>query len=85
MDIRDERAYAAGHIADSFHLTDGSLRQFIADTEFDMPVIVVCYHGRSSQQAAQFLIHQGYDQVYSMDGGIEAWRREYPLVSADPV
>ena len=42
-------------------------------TDFETPVIVCCYHGISSQQAAQFLIHQGYDEVYSLDGGYEAW------------
>jgi thiosulfate sulfurtransferase len=46
-----------------------------------VPVIVCCYHGVSSQQAAQFLIHQGFENVYSMDGGFEAWRKELPFAT----
>lgn len=74
VDIRDEQSFVTAHIPKSHHLTNGTLQQFIANTEFSTPVIVCCYHGVSSQQAAQFLIHQGFEEVYSLDGGFEAWR-----------
>ncbi|WP_416306856.1 thiosulfate sulfurtransferase GlpE [Neptunicella sp. SCSIO 80796] len=83
VDIRDEQAFAAGHIEGAWHLTNGSLNQFMAENEFDTPVIVCCYHGVSSQQAAQYLIHQGFDEVYSMDGGFEAWRNLYPYETSN--
>lgn len=83
VDIRDERSFESGHIEGAWHLTNGSLNQFMQDTDFETPVIVVCYHGNSSQQAAQYLIHQGFEEVYSMDGGFEAWRQNYPFVSGD--
>ncbi|WP_158972533.1 thiosulfate sulfurtransferase GlpE [Paraglaciecola sp. L3A3] len=79
VDIRDEASFQNGHISGSTHLTNGTLNNFVAGVEFDTPVIVVCYHGHSSQQAAQFLIHQGFEEVYSMDGGFEAWRKELPF------
>lgn len=76
VDIRDEQSFSAGHIPEATHLTNGSLQRFVAETEFTTPVIVCCYHGISSQQAAQFLIHQGFEEVYSLDGGFEAWRKD---------
>jgi thiosulfate sulfurtransferase len=79
VDIRDEASFAAGHIKHSTHLTNGSLHGFRSDVEFETPVIVCCYHGISSQQAAQFLIHQGFEEVYSLDGGFEAWGKEQPF------
>jgi thiosulfate sulfurtransferase len=79
VDIRDDSAFEAGHIKGSTHLTNGSLHSFMADVEFNTPVIVCCYHGISSQQAAQFLIHQGFEEVYSLDGGFEAWRKDQPF------
>ena len=39
--------------------------------------------GNSSQGAAQYLLQQGYDEVYSLDGGFEAWRREFPIQAGD--
>ncbi len=56
----------------------------MADVEFDTPVIVCCYHGISSQQAAQFLIHQGFEEVYSLDGGFEAWRKGQSFEVSQP-
>lgn len=79
VDIRDEAAFASGHIKGSTHLTNGSLPSFMSEVEFETPVIVCCYHGISSQQAAQFLIHQGFEEVYSLDGGFEAWRQNQPF------
>ncbi|PKG97834.1 thiosulfate sulfurtransferase GlpE [Paraglaciecola sp. MB-3u-78] len=84
VDIRDDAAFAAGHIKDSTHLTNGSLHSFMSDVEFDTPVIVCCYHGISSQQAAQFLIHQGFEEVYSLDGGFEAWRKDQSFDVSQP-
>ncbi|MGL5628515.1 MAG: rhodanese-like domain-containing protein, partial [Plesiomonas shigelloides] len=52
--------------------------------DFAMPVIVMCYHGNSSQGAAQYLVNQGFDEVYSLNGGFEAWRKVAPVVS-DPL
>ncbi len=48
------------------------------DNDFDTPVMVMCYHGNSSKGAAQYLLQQGYDVVYSIDGGFEAWQRQFP-------
>lgn len=84
VDIRDDTAFAAGHIKDSIQLTNGSLHSFMSDVEFDTPVIVCCYHGVSSQQAAQFLIHQGFEEVYSLDGGFEAWRQNQSFEVSQP-
>ena len=51
------------------------------DVEFEQPILVMCYHGISSQGAAQYLVNQGFEQVYSVDGGFEAWQRaELPIV-----
>ncbi|MEH8018759.1 thiosulfate sulfurtransferase GlpE [Rheinheimera muenzenbergensis] len=80
-DIRDEQSFAAAHIDGAYHLTNGSLVGFMQQFEFEQPVVVVCYHGNSSQGAAQYLAQQGFEQVYSMDGGFESWRSQLPFVS----
>ncbi len=47
-------------------------------TEFETPVFVMCYHGISSQGAAQYLLQQGFEHVYSVEGGFETWQRRFP-------
>ena len=78
VDIRDPQSYAAGHAAGAFHLTYATFQIFMQNNEFDTPVMVMCYHGNSSRGAAQYLLHQGFEEVYSIDGGFEAWVRAYP-------
>ena len=81
-DIRDSQSFAAGHITGALHLNNDNLEQVLHGLEFDTPVIVCCYHGISSQGAAQYLVNQGFEQVYSVDGGFEAWQRaELPTES----
>lgn len=80
VDIRDPQSFALAHAEGAFHLTGDSLVRFTSEVDFDTPVIVMCYHGISSQGAAQYLIHQGFEEVYSLDGGFEAWRRTQAVV-----
>ncbi|MFC0445993.1 thiosulfate sulfurtransferase GlpE [Pseudidiomarina halophila] len=77
-DIRDARSFELGHIPGSVHLTDASLSDFLADLADEQPVVVVCYHGNSSQGAAQYLAQQGVEPVSSLDGGFTAWAQFFP-------
>lgn len=83
VDIRDEQSFSAAHVEGSFHLTNGTLHSFTQQNDFDQTVLVFCYHGNSSQGAAQYLVEQGFDDVYSVDGGFEMWRKNFPFVSAE--
>ncbi|MBU2894614.1 thiosulfate sulfurtransferase GlpE [Colwellia sp. D2M02] len=78
VDIRDATSFKNGRIESAIHLTNESLPEFLRTADFDMPVVVCCYHGISSQQAAQFLISQDFTEVYSLDGGFEQWQALYP-------
>lgn len=73
VDIRDPASFAQGHAPGAFPLNQESLGRFLAEVSFDTPVLVMCYHGHSSQGAAQYLAGQGYEQVYSVDGGFADW------------
>ena len=74
VDIRDPVSFAAGHIRDAVHLTNDNVARFLAAADRSRPVIVCCYHGNSSQGAADFLAQQGFEQSFSLDGGFTAWR-----------
>ncbi len=78
VDIRDANTFAAGHITGAIHLSNESLADFLRAADPDAPVVVCCYHGQSSQQAAQFLVSQDFTQVYSLDGGFSQWQLEHP-------
>ena len=80
VDIRDPNAFEAAHVDGATRLSNENLQQFLQQADHDKPLLVMCYHGHSSQQAAQFLAQQGFEQVFSVDGGFEAWRKQLPFV-----
>lgn len=74
VDIRDGRSYQEGHIEGALLLDNSSIESFLETADREKPVVVYCYHGISSQGAANYLVQQGFATVYSMDGGFEGWR-----------
>ena len=80
-DIRDPSSFNAAHVTGAFHLTNESLPQFTQQITKKTPVLVMCYHGNSSQGVANYLTSIGYEKVYSIDGGFEGWRHVYPYTA----
>lgn len=40
------------------------------------PVVAYCHHGIRSEQVGAFLVHCGFREVYSLEGGIDAYAQE---------
>ncbi|MDX1805184.1 MAG: thiosulfate sulfurtransferase GlpE [Alcanivorax sp.] len=83
VDIRDPASFAAGHLQGAVHLTQASVEQFLSATASGQPLVVYCYHGNSSQGAADWLGEQGYTDVVSLDGGYEVFRQQFPQCLAE--
>lgn len=75
IDIRDEASFDEAHIDGAQRIDNASIDAFIGAADKSRPLLVVCYHGISSQHAAQFFAAQGFEEVYSLSGGFEEWRR----------
>ena len=73
IDVRDRQSYSMGHIENAVHVSDENIQQFIDGTDKSKPLIIYCYRGNSSQDAAGYLSDKGFMNVYSMDGGFEEW------------
>ncbi|MCG7600641.1 thiosulfate sulfurtransferase GlpE [Halomonas sp. McH1-25] len=78
VDIRDPLSYARGHIPGSRHLDNATVGTLLDESPRDRAMVVVCYHGHSSQQAATWLAGQGFSHVYSLDGGFTDWEHRHP-------
>lgn len=76
-DIRDSDAYRAGCIEGAVHVQHETIDEFLQVAPRDKPLILYCYHGNSSQGAANYFDGLGFQEVYSVDGGFEAWRSKY--------
>ncbi|MGR4069379.1 thiosulfate sulfurtransferase GlpE [Halomonas sp. LR3S48] len=78
VDIRDPMSFDAGRIPGSRHLDNDSASALLESAPREQPLVVVCYHGHSSQQAAAWLAGQGFAEVYSLDGGFTEWAHRLP-------
>ena len=76
-DVRDADTYLVSNIENAINIQQESMDAFLAAADRDQPLLVYCYHGNSSQGAADYFFNQGFEDVYSMDGGYEAWRLKY--------
>jgi len=73
LDVRDADSYHRGHIEGSQLATKENFNGFVATAPKDKPLIICCYHGNSSQAYAKHFADNGFADVYSLDGGYEAW------------
>ncbi|MEM8982184.1 MAG: rhodanese-like domain-containing protein [Pseudomonadota bacterium] len=84
IDTRSEDAFAKGHLAGARHIPAADVS---ADNEkfkrlTDKPVIIVCDNGMASSKLAGTLRKQGLADIFSLQGGLEAWQRDnLPLVA----
>lgn len=82
VDIRDALSFQQGHIPSAVRIDNDNLGDFLAKADRQAPLVVCCYHGISSQNAAQFFAGEGFNEVYSLDGGFEGWRGAFPELSS---
>ncbi len=76
VDIRDDKAFKAGHIIDAKQLKKDKISKndfSMLESVKDRPIIVVCNAGISAQGVATQLFKAGFNKVSVLKGGISAW------------
>jgi len=84
VDTRTGWERSSGWIANSVHI---SYFSFLFGGGYDKidkqrPVLLICAHGVRSYRVGRALIKRGWEEVYDLEDGMKAWRKEgYPVVS----
>lgn len=81
LDIRDAFSYQSGHLPNAILIDNSNVQNFLAEADKQLPVLVYCYHGNSSQSAAAYFAEHGFSTVYSLDGGYDVWKLNFPTES----
>ena len=78
LDIRSTSDFDAGHIINARNIPLADLKPNLDDLKKlkDRPVVVCCATGTTSGGALRELSAAGFEQVYSLKGGIAAWRSD---------
>lgn len=75
IDVREESEWSTGHIPGAVHLSKGVIERDIEKQipSFEQPIVVYCSGGFRSALVANTLQTMGYQQVYSMEKGMQGW------------
>jgi rhodanese-related sulfurtransferase len=76
LDVRNADEFAGGHLRDAKNipLADLATRIGELDKSKNRTVVVVCQGGARADKAARQLAAAGFDDVWSLDGGVTAWQ-----------
>ena len=85
LDLRSPEAFARGHIVNAKNIPFDELdanKDRIRNMK-SKPIVAVCDTGTSSSRAVSALRKAGFESVYGLRGGINAWTQaNLPLVTA---
>jgi rhodanese-related sulfurtransferase len=82
IDVREDHEWQQDHAVGAQHLGRGIIERDIENIapDYDTEIVLYCGGGYRSALAADNLQKMGYRHVYSMAGGIRAWREaKYPM------
>jgi len=78
VDVRDAAEFTAGHVRDAKNIPLKELPQRVAELEKfkSKAVVVMCQEGMRSSKATTQLKKAGFNEVYSLSGGLAAWQAQ---------
>jgi rhodanese-related sulfurtransferase len=83
IDVRPAEAYQSGHIVNARNITLAELESSkeIAKKQKSKTLLTVCDDGSSSGKAANTLRNAGFENSFSLKGGLRSWQADnLPLV-----
>ncbi|MCH7830192.1 MAG: rhodanese-like domain-containing protein [Proteobacteria bacterium] len=84
IDLRSVEMFSGGHIANAKNIPSDELNGRMDGLAQDKskPVLAVCNAGITSAKAAKTLRTAGFENVYSLKGGMTAWAQAgFPVVT----
>jgi monothiol glutaredoxin len=74
VDVRTPEERAIGSIAGS-RLLDKACHDDLLTRDRTTAMVFQCHHGIRSQSAAEYFLQAGFENLYNLAGGIDAWSR----------
>jgi len=76
LDVRTAEELAIAALPGALHIPMQELPARLGELDPASPIAVLCHHGVRSEMAGRFLERNGFAEVYSVAGGIDAWSAE---------
>ena len=76
IDVREPWELEVCSFPSAIEIPMGQVPGRVEEIDPDQDVIIVCHHGIRSQQVAYYLQNAGFEKLFNLRGGIDAWARE---------
>ena len=73
LDVRTDEETAICALPDSIHIPMNLIPLRINELPDGLPIVVYCHHGIRSLHTAMYLADAGFETLYNLQGGIDAW------------
>lgn len=76
IDVRPASGRGIAPFPQPHEVLDDASRARIEALPKDVPIAFICHHGSSSRRMAEHFRNLGFHDVYTVEGGIDAWAKE---------
>jgi len=76
IDVREPMEFEIARIDGARLLPLSRFNEWIDKLDPEAEIVVMCHHGIRSANLCMFLIRNGFDRVFNLDGGIDLWSKE---------
>ncbi len=76
IDVREPFEYEIARIEAAQLMPLNRFGDWIDGLNAEEETIVMCHHGVRSAQLCAFLVRNGFEKVFNLEGGIDAWSAE---------
>ncbi|QIN80808.1 hypothetical protein GBA65_13490 [Rubrobacter marinus] len=73
LDVREPWEYERARIWGSQLVPLADLPERLHELDPEAETVVICHHGLRSAHATRFLDHSGFQSVYNLEGGLDAY------------
>lgn len=73
VDCREPMEWEFGHIDGAMHIPMRQTPARLGDLPNNRTIVVYCHHGIRSLSVVAYLRESGFDDAWSLAGGIDAW------------
>jgi parallel beta-helix repeat protein len=79
LDVRTVSEYNSGYIPSALNIPVSELDDRLDELDSSKSIIAYCKVGYRSRTASDQLVKHGFEHVYNMLGGTDAWKKKYAL------
>ena len=73
IDVREPQEFAIARVEKAELLPLSRFNEWIDTLKPEEEIVVMCHHGIRSANVCMFLVRNGFEKVFNLEGGIDFW------------